>query len=85
MSLLKTVQSGPGFSEVYVRSEQGEGIYRFVVDRHSYWTFTTNPKDVPRLDALVKSGVPLTAAIDILAREDYAADSSTTWMPESNG
>lgn len=84
MNLLKTVQSGPGYSEVYVRSEQGEGIYRFVVDRHSYWTFTTNPKDVPRLDALVKAGVPLTEAIDQLARADYANDTSNNWMPAAN-
>lgn len=81
MALLKTVQSGPGFSEVFVRSEQGEGVYRFVVDRHSYWTFTTNPKDTPKLDALVRNGVPLKEAIDQLARADYAASMGDSWAP----
>lgn len=80
MSLLKTVQSGPGYSEVYIKSERGEGIYRFVVDRHSYWTFTTNPKDTPKLDALVRSGVPLVDAIDQLARADYEGGGES-WQP----
>lgn len=39
--------------------------------RHSYYTFTTNPIDINRIDALVKSGKSLPEAIDQLAREDY--------------
>lgn len=72
MDLMRTVKSGKGFSEIFVRGELGSGLYRFVTDKHSYYTFTTNPADINRLDALTKEGVPLIEAIDRLAREDYA-------------
>jgi hypothetical protein len=39
--------------------------------RHSYYTFTTNPVDINKIDSLVKSGKSLPEAIDTLAREDY--------------
>lgn len=80
--LLKTVASGPGFSEVCVRSEHGSGIYRFVTDRHSYYTFTTKPADINRLDDLVRQGKSLTEAIDILARQDYAKMWGDYYRPE---
>jgi len=38
---MRTVRSGKGYSEVFVRGEDGAGLYRFVMDRHSYYTFTT--------------------------------------------
>jgi len=71
VNLLRTVRSGKGFSEVFVRGEQGSGLYRFVTDRHTYYTFTTNPVDINKIDALVKAGKTLPEAIDTLAREDY--------------
>jgi conjugal transfer ATP-binding protein TraC len=71
LELLRTVRSGEGFSEIYVRGESGEGLYRFITDRHSYYTFTTNPRDINRLNDLRDKGVPLIEAIDTLAREDY--------------
>ena len=71
LELLRTVRSGEGFSEIYVRGENGEGLYRFVTDRHSYYTFTTNPRDINRLTDLQDQGMSLMDAIDHLAREDY--------------
>jgi len=72
VDLMRTVRSGKGYSEVFVRGEDGAGLYRFIMDRHSYYTFTTNPTDINRLDALTKRGVSLVDAIDKLAQEDYA-------------
>ncbi|MBC8737239.1 TraC family protein [Paraburkholderia sp. UCT31] len=70
--LLSTVQSGPGYSEVYVKSSSaGAGLYRFVTDRHSYYTFTTKPADINRIDSLTAKGKSIAEAIDVLAREDY--------------
>ncbi|WP_080421730.1 TraC family protein [Burkholderia ubonensis] len=72
--MLKTVNSdsAQGFSEIFVRGENGQGIYRFVTDRHSYWMYTTNPVDLARLaDTQRKHNCDLLAAVDILAREDY--------------
>jgi conjugal transfer ATP-binding protein TraC len=71
IDLIKSVKSGNGFSEVFVRGEQGSGLYRFVTDKHSYYTFTTKPYDVNRLNALVANGTSLVQAIDTLAMQDY--------------
>ncbi len=71
LAILKSVRSGMGFSEIYVRSEEGQGLYRFVTDRHSYWTFTTNPKDLAKIANLQDKGMELPEIIDQLAREDY--------------
>jgi conjugal transfer ATP-binding protein TraC len=83
LELLRTVRSGDGFSEIYVRGESGEGLYRFVTDRHSYYTFTTNPRDINRLNDLRDRGVPLIEAIDTLAREDYRRTWGDTLAIES--
>lgn len=71
VDLIKSVRSGEGFSEVFVRGEQGSGLYRFVTDKHSYYTFTTKPHDINRLNDLVDSGLTLDKAIDKLAMADY--------------
>lgn len=73
LALLKSVRPGDGFSEVYVRSEDGQGLYRFIVDRHSYWTFTTNPKDLAKIANLQDTGLDLPTIIDQLSKEDYRA------------
>lgn len=70
VDLIRSVRSGPGFSEVFVRGEQGSGLYRFITDKHSYYTFTTRPADINRLTALQQSGMSLVEAIDKLATED---------------
>jgi len=73
VELIKSVRSGVGFSEVFVRGEQGSGLYRFVTDKHSYYTFTTKPNDINRINDLVEhKGLTLDKAIDTLAMEDYA-------------
>lgn len=71
VNLIKSVRSGAGFSEVFVRGESGSGLYRFVVDKHSYYTFTTKPVDINRINDLVDSGLSMTQAIDTLALADY--------------
>lgn len=72
INLIRSVRSGQGFSEVYVRGENGSGLYRFVTDKHSYYTFTTNPKDINRINGLLSSGSTMAQAIDTLAMGDYS-------------
>lgn len=71
VDLIKSVRSGVGFSEVFVRGEQGSGLYRFITDKHSYYTFTTKPHDINRINDLLEKGASLEKAIDTLAMEDY--------------
>jgi conjugal transfer ATP-binding protein TraC len=73
VDLIRSVKSGTGFSEVFVRAEQGSGLYRFVTDKHSYYTFTTKPNDINRLNELQRAGKTLEQAIDTLAMQDYQA------------
>jgi conjugal transfer ATP-binding protein TraC len=80
VSLIKSVRSGAGFSEVFVRGEQGSGLYRFVTDKHSYYTFTTKPTDINRLDDLVRNGMTMEKAIDTLSMQDY----EQMWGEKSN-
>jgi conjugal transfer ATP-binding protein TraC len=45
-SLIKSVHTYPGkYSEIFVRGEQGQGVYRFIADPYAYWLFTTSPGD----------------------------------------
>lgn len=71
VSLIRSVKSGPGYSEVFIRAENGSGLYRFVTDRHSYYTFTTRATDITALDNLVKQGHTMVESIDQLASSDY--------------
>lgn len=72
LEMLKTVKSGAGFSEIYVRSGGGQGIYRFITDRHSYYLYTTKASEIAEMDALQRDeGLSLAQAIDRLARRDY--------------
>lgn len=71
VDLIRSVRSGQGFSEVFIRGEQGSGLYRFVTDKHSYYTFTTKPVDINALADLQRKGLSLEAAIDQKAMADY--------------
>lgn len=74
IKLLKSVNSdsAQGFSEIFVRGESGQGIYRFVTDRHSYWMYTTNPSDLAQLaETQAANNCSLMDAVDICARNDY--------------
>jgi conjugal transfer ATP-binding protein TraC len=72
--LLKTVNSdtAQGFSEIFVQGENGQGVYRFVTDLHSYWMYTSHPKDLAVLAEVQSThGYGLLEAVDFLAREGY--------------
>lgn len=71
MELLKAVRSGPGFSEIYVRGEEGSGVYRFIPDRHSYYAFSTRQPDIACFNDLVGQGLTDFEALDLMARKDY--------------
>ena len=71
VDLIRSVRSGMGFSEVFVRGEAGSGLYRFVTDKHSYYTFTTKATDIGQITTLQEQGLTLPEAIDKLAMADY--------------
>lgn len=65
--MISGVQPGPGYSEVYIQHETGSGLFRFVVDKFSYFAYSTNARDLARLEALKQKGVPAEEAFRMLA------------------
>jgi conjugal transfer ATP-binding protein TraC len=56
MHILNTVKyNAPKYSEIFVHSDAfGSGIVRLVVDRYSYYLFTTNPSEVAEIERMVR-------------------------------
>lgn len=71
VKMIKTVRSGAGFSEIYIRSETGSGIYRFVTDPYTYFMYTTKPSDLAAIANLQDAGRTLEQAVDELAQQEY--------------
>jgi len=71
VAMVRSVRSGDGFSEVFVRGEKGSGLYRFVTDKHSYYTFTSRPVDLKDLADLQDKGISTADSIHQLAMRDY--------------
>ncbi|MDN5874180.1 MAG: hypothetical protein L0H29_07360, partial [Sinobacteraceae bacterium] len=53
---LKSVHTAPGdYSEIFVKGEGGQGIYRFIADPYAYWLFTSAPQDKAKRSAMFKA------------------------------
>lgn len=71
LEMLGTVTATPYYSEMMVLNDAGAGLFRFPVDRGSYYIYTTNPADLGRMEAMSKAGIPDDEIIRKLAEEDY--------------
>ncbi|GAB6035438.1 TraG/VirB4 family ATPase [Galenea microaerophila] len=81
--LLSTVHTIPGkYSEIFVRAgDSGQGVYRFIVDRYTYWLYTSNGEEKAKRKQMfdkIKSENPdmtyqeaMAKAIATLADMDY--------------
>jgi conjugal transfer ATP-binding protein TraC len=56
MHLLNTLKyNAPRYSEIFIHSDTfGSGIVRLVVDRYSYYLFTTKPDEVAEIERMVR-------------------------------
>lgn len=67
LELLKSVRNNkPNYSELFIDSPFGCGVARLVVDPHSYWINTSDPRDVARFNRLCQIGLSPAQAIDVL-------------------
>lgn len=65
--MLRGVKPGAGYSEVFVKHESGGGLFRFVVDKYSYFLYSTNPRDLARLHKLTEAGYSTQDAVRMLS------------------
>jgi conjugal transfer ATP-binding protein TraC len=76
MHILNTVKyNAPKYSEVFVHSDSfGSGIVRLVVDRYSYYLFTTNPSEVAEIERMVREeGLSYEEAIQRMVEREKKA------------
>lgn len=65
--LLRGVKPGQGYSELYIQHDNGGGLFRFAVDPFSYYLYSTNPKDLARIQAQTDQGYTTREAIQRVA------------------
>lgn len=64
---LKTVRTVPGrYSEVFVRTAEGMGIGRFIVDPFRALLYSTRPRDVSEINRLKSQGMTTEQAINTI-------------------
>jgi conjugal transfer ATP-binding protein TraC len=73
MHILNTLKyNAPKYSEVFIHSDTfGCGIVRLVVDRYSYYLFTTKPDEVAEIERMVREeGLPYEEAIQRMVEKE---------------
>jgi conjugal transfer ATP-binding protein TraC len=73
MHILNTLKyNAPKYSEVFIHSDTfGCGIVRLVVDRYSYYLFTTKPDEVAEIERMVREeGLPYEEAIQRMVERE---------------
>lgn len=71
--LLRSVHTSSGdYSEVFIYSPIGMGIGRLIVDRFSYWLYTTKPDEVEKIKGFVDKGLNMAEAINEIIKQEEA-------------
>jgi len=67
MGLLKNLKTkAPQYSEIFMDTPAGKGIGRLLVDPFSYYVFTSSPKEVDKIEQMVKGGMSYEKAIQVM-------------------
>jgi len=70
-TMLQSVMTEKGkFSEIFVKNSVTWGVMRFMVDRYSYYLYTTDAEETAEIDRLVKSGMSLKEAIETMIERE---------------
>lgn len=71
--LLKTVRTEKGvYSEIFVYTDRGAGVARFIVDRFRQLLYTTDANEVTVLDRMMASGMSIDQAINAYIEKEAA-------------
>lgn len=66
LEILKTIKyNAPKYSELFVHSDTfGCGVVRLMVDKYSYYVYTSNPKEISQIESYVSQGLNYEEAIE---------------------
>ena len=70
---VKSLSHGKGYRELYILTGKGEGVYRHIANRFSYYLYTTDVAAIQKINALKNKGYTLIAACKKLAMSDYSS------------
>jgi len=74
LKILKSVRNvRPRYSEVFVSGPVGKGVVRLVVDPYTYYVYTTDARDVARLNAAYKETGSWEKAIELVLKESASS------------
>lgn len=69
MKILKSVRSNPPkYSEVFMDTPFGVGVGRLIVDRFSYYAYTSRAEEIAEIESLVKKGMAYDEAIRVMIK-----------------
>lgn len=69
--VLKTVRTEKGvFSEIFVYTDRGAGVARFIVDRFRQLLYSTDANEVQALSNLMDSGMSIDQAIEVYIKQE---------------
>jgi conjugal transfer ATP-binding protein TraC len=67
LAQLKSIKSNlPHYSEIFLDSPYGRGVLRLIMDAYNYYIYTSNPKDIAKIEDLVRQGKNYDKAIESL-------------------
>ena len=74
LKILKSVRNvRPRYSEVFVSGPVGKGVVRLVVDPYTYYVYTTDARDVARLNAAYRETGSWEKAIELVLKESASS------------
>lgn len=79
VEVLRSVHTVPGaYSEIYVRTDRGEGVGRLMVDQYTQMVYSTRPSDRAAIAAYRERGLSVSEAIKSVLRDRKVAASLRT-------
>jgi conjugal transfer ATP-binding protein TraC len=69
-AFLKSVKTIPGsFSEIFIKTNNGVGIARLMVDRFTSLLYSSNPKDLELIKNKTRNGMTVAEAISAIVND----------------
>lgn len=73
MHILKSIKSNkPHYSEIFMDTPFGKGVGRLLVDKHSYYVFTSDSGEVSEIETMVEQGASYEDAINKMVEKYHS-------------